>query len=101
ARDGDLTAIRTRRARPVPRLRAIDAEVQHPRAGDTEPVRVDLGRIVTVVVGETGVDAHTRRGAVGRARRQEVVGAGEHRKRGRAGRVRVDHVQDGLFGRVG
>ena len=72
-----------------------------PGPAKADVVGVDLGGVVTVVVGERRVHRHARRAAVGRAGAQEVVRLGEQRERRRPGRVGVDHVQDRLLGRVG
>src|SRR5262249_22810717 len=59
----DLPAVRPGRVRAVGRRGAIETEVPDTGAGEGRVVRVDLGGVVTVVVGELRVDRHARRAA--------------------------------------
>ena len=97
----DLAAVRAGRVRAVGRARAVQAQVLDAGTDEADVVGVDLGRVVAVVPGETGVLRHAR-GAAGRAAAaQEVVRLGEQGERRGPRRVGVDHVQDRLFGGVG
>ena len=100
-RHGDLAAVRAGRARAVGRRRAVQAEMPDARPGERRVVGVDLGGIVAVIPGESGVLGNAGPPAAGcAAGGQEVVRPGEHGQRRRPRRVGVHHVQDGFLGGV-
>src|SRR5947208_15670721 len=68
-------------------------------ADEAHPGGCDLRLEVTVVPGESGVDARVTP-AIGWRRLEEEVGVGEHGERRRPVRIAVDHVQRLLLDRV-
>src|SRR6185437_5975139 len=99
--DLGLAAVGASGVRAVAGSVAVQAEMPDPGPGKADIVGVDLGRVGTVIVGETSALSDARPAAGRVSVYQEVIGLGEHRERRRPPRIGIDHMKYGLFRRVG